>query len=161
MADKVQSNRSGGFSYLELLVAIMVLAVLASAVIPLARWDIKRRHEARLKVTLEMMRNAIDQYKKYADQGLIQQTDVEQMGYPRDLDDLVEGVDVGDPQSPESRKIKFLREVPVDPITGEVEWGLRSYQDDWDSTNWGGENVYDIYSLSRFQALDGSYYSEW
>jgi len=148
-------------SYLELLVAIMVLLVLATAVIPLARWDLKRRNEAHLKVTLEMMRNAIDQYKKYADQGMIQQTDVEQMGYPRELEDLVEGVEIGDPQSPESREIKFLREIPVDPVTGEATWGLRSYQDDWDSTDWGGENVYDVYSLSRAMALDGSYYHEW
>jgi general secretion pathway protein G len=154
-----QSER--GLSYLELLVAIMVLAILASAVIPLARWDIKRRNEARLKVTLEMMRNAIDQYKKYADQGLIQQTDVEQMGYPLELEELVEGVEIGDPQAPESKEIKFLREIPVDPVTGEATWGLRSYQDEWDSTDWGGENVYDVYSLSRGIALDGTYYAEW
>lgn len=162
MPDRIRrGNCARGLSYLELLVAIMVLAVLASAAIPLARWDIKRRHEAHLKVTLEIMRGAIDQYKKYADQGLIQQTDVEQMGYPRDLEELVEGIQIGDPESPDSRTIKFLREIPVDPITGEAEWGLRSYQDEWDSTSWGGENVYDVYSLSRAQALDGSYYSEW
>jgi general secretion pathway protein G len=154
-------KRESGFSYIELLVAATVLLILASAVIPLARWDQKRRDEVRLKMTLEMMRNAIDQYKKYADEGLIIQEDVEQMGYPRDLEELVEGVPIGDPHSPDSETIKFLRTIPVDPMTGEAEWGLRSYQDDWDSENWGGENIYDVYSLSRGMALDGSYYAEW
>jgi general secretion pathway protein G len=150
-----------GLSYLELLVAVSVLLILASAAIPLARWDQKRRNEARLKVSLQMMRHAIDEYKKYADQGLIIQSDVEQMGYPPTLEDLVEGVEVGDPNSPESKTLTFLRSIPVDPMTEKPEWGLRSYQDDWDSQNWGGENVYDVYSLSRGQALDGSYYYEW
>ena len=148
-------------SYIELLVALAVLMVLASAVVPLARWDQKRREEVRLRVYLQTMRDAIDQYKKYTDQGMIQQSDVEQMGYPLDLEELVEGVDMGDPQSPESKTIKFLQRIPVDPMTGEAEWGLRSYQDDWDSTNWGGENIYDVYSLSRAVALDGTYYEEW
>jgi len=150
-----------GLSYIELLVALAVLMVLASAVVPLARWDQKRREETRLRVYLQTMRDAIDQYKKYTDQGMIQQSDVEQMGYPLDLEELVEGVDIGDPQSPDSKTIKFLQRIPVDPMTGEAEWGLRSYQDDWDSTNWGGENVYDVYSLSRGVALDGTYYEEW
>lgn len=150
-----------GFSYIELLVALTVLMILASAAVPVAHWDEKRRREARLRVSLKMMRNAIDQYKKYADEGLIIQEDVEQLGYPPDLESLVDGVDVGDPQSPESRKIRFLQRIPVDPMTGEAEWGLRSYQDDWDSDNWGGENVWDVYSLSDRRALDGTYYTEW
>ena len=150
-----------GLTYIELLVAAMVLLVLASAAIPLARWDHKRRGEKRLKVTLTMMRDAIDQYKKYADEGLIVQEDVEQMGYPPDLEALVEGVQIGDPQSTDVETIRFLREIPEDPLTGKVEWGLRSYQDDWDSKNWGGENVYDVYSLAPGIALDGSYYEEW
>jgi general secretion pathway protein G len=150
-----------GLSYLELLVAVTVLLILASAVIPLARWDQKRRNEARLRVSLQTMRHAIDEYKKYADQGLIIQSDVEHMGYPPTLEDLVEGVEVGDPNSPESKTLTFLRSIPVDPMTEKPEWGLRSYQDDWDSQNWGGENVYDVYSLSRGQALDGSFYYEW
>lgn len=155
-----------GLSYLELLVALAVLLVLASAVIPLARWDEKRRMEVRLKSHLETMRHAIDQYKKYADEGLIIMTDVEQMGYPKTLEELVDGVEVGDPQSPDSKTIKFLQRLPVDPFNedefrSDPEWGLRSYQDDWDSDSWGGENVYDVYSLSRQRALDGSYYNEW
>jgi general secretion pathway protein G len=139
----------------------MVMMVLASAVIPLTRWNEKRRLEARLRIQLETMRDAIDQYKKYTEEGLIVQSDVEQMGYPLDLEELVDGVDVGDPQSPDSKTIRFLQRIPVDPFTEEAEWGLRSYQDDWDSDSWGGENIYDVYSLSDRRALDGSYYSEW
>jgi general secretion pathway protein G len=154
-------TRQRGFSYVELLVALMVMMVLASAVIPLTRWNEKRRLEARLRIQLETMRDAIDQYKKYTEEGLIVQSDVEQMGYPLDLEELVDGVDVGDPQSPDSKTIRFLQRIPVDPFTEEAEWGLRSYQDDWDSDSWGGENIYDVYSLSDRRALDGSYYSEW
>ncbi len=95
------------------------------------------------------MRVAIDLYKKYSDEGLIQQSDVEQLGYPRSLDELSEGVEVGDPQSPERKRLKFLPRIPVDPFLGEARWGQRSYQDDWDSRSWGGENVYDVYSLSE------------
>jgi general secretion pathway protein G len=155
------SRGQGGYSYIEMLVTAMVLAVLATAVIPLARWDEKRRREARLRVTLEQVRHAIDQYHKYVEEGLIVQTDVEQFGYPLTLEELVEGVEVNDPQSPDVQIVRFLQRMPVDPFTGEVEWGLRSYQDDWDSNSWGGENIYDVYSLSPLLALDGTYYSEW
>ena len=150
-----------GFSYIEMLVTAGVLLILASAVIPLARWDDKRRREARLRVTLKQIRHAIDEYHRYVEEGLIVQTDVEQMGYPLTLEELVEGVEVGDPQSPEVQIIKFLQRMPVDPITETEEWGKRSYQDDWDSTSWGGENIYDVYSLSEVRALDGTYYNEW
>jgi general secretion pathway protein G len=108
-----------------------------------------------------MIRGAIDQYHKYAESGLIQQTDIDQMFYPRSLEELVEGVDVADPTSPNARKIQFLTRIPVDPFTGEAEWGLRSYQDDWDSDSWGGENVFDVYSLFDGVALDGTRYNEW
>ena len=163
MASRQSGSRRGarGLTYLELLVALSVVAVLASVALPLARWTHKRRDEARLRTTLQVMRGAIDQYKKYADLGQIQQSDVEQVGYPRTLDELAQGVEVGDPQSPERRRIKFLVRVPVDPFTGEAVWGLRSYQDDWDSKSWGGENVYDVYSLSDGTALDGTQYRDW
>ena len=152
-------RRARGLTYIEMLVAMTVLAVLAAVALPLARWDQKRRSEARLEVTLRMMREAIDKYKQYSDQGLILQSDVEQLGYPRTLDELVEGVDIGDPAKP--TKMRFLARIPVDPMTGEAEWGQRSYQDDWDSDTWGRENVYDVYSLSDRRALDGTYYRDW
>ena len=154
-------RKSSGLTYIELLVAVTVLLILAAAVIPVYRWDEKRRREEHLRMTLEMMRDAIDLYKKYTDEGMITQTDVEQLGYPRDLEELVEGVQVGDPTSPESTYVQFLQRIPIDPMTGEEEWGVRSYQDDWDSTSWGGENVYDVYSLADGVALDGTYYYEW
>jgi len=150
-----------GISYIELMVSIVVLAILASAVIPMARWDEKRRRESHLRIQLETMRAAIDQYKKYADEGMIVLSDVEQMGYPLTLEELVEGVEVGDLEDPEARTLKFLQRIPVDPFTEQPEWGLRSYQDDWDGRNWGGENVYDVYSLSAGIALDGTYYADW
>ena len=156
-----RARRERGFSYLEMLVTAMVLIVLASAVIPLARWDDKRRREAELRLTLRQVRDAIDQYHRYVDEGLIVQSDVEQMGYPLTIEELVDGVDVSDPQSPDARTVRFLQRMPIDPMTELTDWGLRSYQDDWDSSNWGGENIYDVYSLSPVLALDGTYYSEW
>jgi len=154
-------RRETGLTWIELLVAVTVLLVVATAVIPLYRWDEKRRREEHLRITLETMRSAIDLYKRYSDEGLIVQTDVDQKGYPRDLEELIEGVQIGDPNSPESSFVQFLRRIPVDPISGRQEWGLRSYQDDWDSRSWGGENVWDVYSLAPGRALDGTVYSEW
>lgn len=153
--------RSRGLTYVELLVVVAVMAVLAAAVIPLARWDEKRRREERLRGTLLTIREAIDNYKRYADNGLIQQSDLDQMGYPRSLEELVEGVEINDINSPEKKKKKFLARIPEDPMTGTVEWGLRSYQDDWDSEDWGGENIYDVYSLAEGVALDGTEYKDW
>ena len=158
-----------GFSFIELLVVAAVLVVLASAMIPVYRWDEKRRRENRLRVSLQTIRAALDQYNKYMTDGLIQPTDVEQCALPAALDtcwpltleDLVEGVEVGDLQSPDLQTVKFLRKIPVDPFTELAEWGLRSYQDDFDSSDWGGENVFDVYSLSTIRALDGTYYNEW
>ena len=153
--------RERGFSYIEMLVTAMVLIVLASAVIPLARWDDKRRREVRLRLTLRQVRDAIDLYHKYVEEGLILQSDVEQMGYPLTIEELVEGVEVNDPESPDAKTVKFLQRMPIDPITEEADWGFRSYQDDWDSDSWGGENIYDIYSESHVRALDGTYYRDW
>lgn len=155
-------RKSGrGLTYLELLVALAVVLVLATAVIPLSRWNEKRRREAWLRTDLATMRNAIDLYHRYAQQGLIIQEDVEQMFYPPSLEELVDGVDVGDPASPETTHVQFLRAIPVDPFTGEAEWGMRSYQDDFDSDSWGRENLYDVYSLSTMEALDGTFYRDW
>lgn len=160
--DMARTNRSArGLTYIELLVALTVLAVLATVAVPMTRWDEKRRREVQLRSALETMRTAIDQYKKYFDEGLVQQEDVLQMGYPKDLEELLEGVEVTDPTSAERKVVKFLNRIPIDPFTEEAEWGLRSYQDDWDSESWGGENVWDVYSLSPLRALDGTYYREW
>lgn len=153
--------RRNGLTTVELLAALGVMLVLVSIAIPLKRWDDKRRREDRLHASLQLMRDAIDQYKKMVDEGRIQQKDVEQRGYPRTLDELVDGVDVGDPQTGETHKMTFLHHIPEDPMTQDTEWGQRSYQDDWDSTSWGGENVWDVYSLSEGKALDGTYYKDW
>jgi general secretion pathway protein G len=165
LVSDIRSHRRGGgqsgLTYIEMLVVCSLLLVLASAAIPLKHWDEKRRREGHLRMHLETMRSAIDQYHKYYEEGLIVQEDVDQQGYPESLEELVEGVEVGDPESSEPQVIQFLREIPVDPFTGYTEWGLRSYQDDWDSESWGGENVYDVYSLSDLRALDGTYYRDW
>jgi general secretion pathway protein G len=154
-------GRQRGLTVVELIAAAGILLILAATALPLARWDEKRRREAQLRMSLETLRTAIDRYKEYADRGLIVQEDVEQMGYPLELDELVDGVEIGDPESAEPKTLRFLTRIPVDPFTEQAEWGLRSYQDDWDSTSWGGENVYDVYSLSELRALDGTYYKDW
>jgi general secretion pathway protein G len=158
-----QGRRSRGMTFIELLVAISVLAILATVAVPMMRWDDKRRRENHLRVHLSLMRTAIDQYKEKCDLGMIMQEDVEQRCYPLTLEDLLEGVEVIDPtaQSPEPKVIRFLMRIPIDPFTETEEWGLRSYQDDWDSDSWGGENIYDVYSLSHMIALDETYYRDW
>lgn len=157
----MQRHRQSGLTTVELLAALGIMIVLVSVAIPLKRWDEKRRREVELRIELRMLREAIDQYKKAFDEGKIQQKDVDQKGYPLELEELVEGVDVADPSTGMTRKIKFLDRLPIDPFTGEAEWGKRSYQDDWDSDSWGGENVWDVYSLSEVKALDGTYYKDW
>ena len=136
------------------MVAITILRILTSAAIPLARTRIKRERERELRRDLWEMRDAIDRYKDAADRGAFQ-IKVGSEGYPPDLDTLVKGVDV------QGKKVRFLRRVPVDPMTGTTEWGLRSMQDDPNSTSWGGQNVFDVYSKSEDTALDGTKYSEW
>ena len=157
----MQRRRPSGLTTVELLAALGVMLVLVSVAIPLKRWDEKRRRENELRVYLHMMRDAIDLYKKASDEGRIEQKDVDQRGYPMDLDDLVDGVDVNDPLTGKSQKVRYLQRIPVDPFTGEAEWGKRSYQDDWDSHSWGGENLYDVYSLYEGKALDGTWYKDW
>jgi general secretion pathway protein G len=157
----MRRSRQSGLTTVELIAAAGVLMLLMSVAIPLKRWDEKRRREDYLRLELKMMREAIDQYKRKVDEGRIQQKDVDQRGYPRDLDELVDGVDVTDPEGGMTHKMRFLHDIPTDPFTQEAEWGVRSYQDDWDSTSWGGENVYDVYSLAEGKALDGTYYKDW
>jgi general secretion pathway protein G len=138
----------------ELVVAIAVLSLLAGAAIPLARNVIRREKERDLRHALWEMRDAIDRYKDAADRGAFQ-IKAGSEGYPPDLDTLFKGVDEN------GKKIKFLRRIPIDPMTGTTEWGFHSMQDDPDSTSWGGQNVFDVYSKSPATGLDGSKYSEW
>lgn len=145
-----------GFTLAELVMVTALLALLSTMVLPVAKFTVKRRKEAELHLDLRLMRNAIDDYKRLSDQGLIPIT-LGGEGYPEDLDVLVEGVELVGQET----KRRFLRRIPRDPMTGETEWGKRSYQDDFDSTSWGGENVYDVYSLSEGTAIDGTKYADW
>jgi general secretion pathway protein G len=122
-----------------------------------SRYTSKRLKEAELRQELRTMRNAIDEFKRYSDAGLIP-VELGTDGYPAELEVLIEGVDIVGQVDMEKR---FLRRIPADPMTGEAEWGLRSYQDEPDSTSWGGENVYDVYSLSEGAGLNGVPYSQW
>jgi general secretion pathway protein G len=150
-----------GYTFVELLVVTTILLILASAAMPLTRVTIQRTKEAELRRTLREMRTAIDKFKDAVDAGLISNLDVKagSEGYPPDLETLVEGVTVANDAS--GRKLKFLRRVPIDPLTGEAEWGLRAYQDRPDSTSWGGQNVFDVYSLAEGTGLDGTKYRDW
>ena len=143
-----------GLTLVELIVTVAILTILASAALPLMRFQLKRQKERELRSDLWMMRDAIDKYKDAADRGAFQ-TKVESQNYPPDLETLVKGVNVQD------KKLKFLRKIPVDPMTGNTDWGLRSMQDDPDSDSWGGQSVFDVYSKSQDTALDGTKYATW
>jgi general secretion pathway protein G len=164
MRDRVRRVLQGherGFSFVELIIVSTIILILASAVQPLAKVTVTRQKEAELRRVLREMRTAIDKFKDAADMQMIPPSELRagSEGYPPDLETLVEGVSVvGDATG---RKLKFLRRIPKDPMTGETEWGMRSYQDRPDSTSWGGQNVYDVYSLSGGTGLDGTKYSEW
>ena len=152
---------AGGFTFIELLVVTTILLILASAVMPLARVTVQRQREMELRRYLREMRTAIDKFKDAADAGAIGAFDLKtgSEGYPPDLDTLVEGVSVVNDQS--GMKLKFLRRVPIDPMTNSADWGLRSYQDRPDATSWGGQNVFDVYTKSTGTALDGTKYKDW
>ena len=150
-----------GFTFIELLVVSALLLILASAAMPLAKVTMQRQREAELRRNLREIRTAIDKYKDAVDTGQIGSTDVRagSEGYPPDLETLVEGVSVAGDAS--GRKLKFLRRVPIDPMTNSIEWGKRSYQDRPDATSFGGQNVYDVYTKSEGTALDGTKYKDW
>ena len=143
-----------GLTLVELIVTIAVLAILAAGAAPIARFKVKRDKERELRYDLWTMRDAIDKYKDAAEKGAFQ-TKVDSQNYPPDLETLVNGVDV------QSKKVRFLRHIPVDPMTGKADWGLRSMQDDPTSDSYGGQSVFDVYSKSQGTALDGTKYSDW
>jgi len=144
----------GGFTLIEMIVAVSILAILTGMAIPLVRVKVQREREVELRRDLWEMRDAIDRYKDAADRGAFQ-VKAGTNGYPPDLDTLVNGVDVG------GKKVRFLRRIPIDPMTGKNEWGMRSDQDDPDSGSWGGQNVFDVYTKSQGTAVDDSKYAEW
>ena len=184
-----QRPTQAGMTLLELIIACGILLVLSSAALPLARVTIKRQREAELRRDLRELRDSIDRYKNDADKNLIR-TEVGSENYPPDLETLVAGVDItlgstsqigisaaalaagsgtaqgGGLSSPTSTtelpsKVRYLRKIPVDPMTGKAEWGLRAIQDDPDSHSWGGHNVFDVYSLSTDTGMDGTNYGDW
>ncbi len=143
-----------GFTLIELIVATAIMVILVSMAVPVTSFAIKRERERELRYDLWMMRDAIDRYKDAADRAAFQ-IKLGSEGYPPDLETLVNGVDSN------GKKLKFLRHIPVDPMTGKAEWGLRSMQDDPTSDSWGGESVFDVYTKSEATALDGTKYRDW
>jgi general secretion pathway protein G len=143
-----------GLTLVELIVSIAIMAILATAALPMARLTVRRERERELRRDLWEMRDAIDRYKDAADRGLFQiklGTD----GYPAELNTLVQGVDVG------GKKVRFLRRIPVDPMTGKNEWGMRSMTDDPETDSWGGQSVFDVFTKSEGTAIDGTKYKDW
>jgi general secretion pathway protein G len=153
----VPGSRHRGFTVVELAVVCSMIAILSAMAVPVAKYSLKRQNEMELRHQLRQMRDAIDRYKQDADAGLFQIA-LGSEGYPPDLETLVEGVEL---VGQLNKKRKYLRRIPIDPMTKKAEWGLRSYQDEPDSVSWGGQNVYDVFSLSPARATDRTYYKDW
>lgn len=153
----LSSHAQRGFTLGELVMVAAVLTILAGVALPAVKFTARRSKEMELRQDLREMRAAIDEYKRYSDMGLIP-VDLGTDGYPAKLDVLVDGVELA---GQVDRKLKLLRRIPVDPMTGEAKWGFRSYQDEPDTTSWGGENVYDVYSLSNGVGLNRVPYRKW
>jgi general secretion pathway protein G len=151
---RMRTKPEGGFTLLELIIATTIVLILSTMAVPMARLSIKREKERRLRADLWEMRDAIDRYKIDADRNAFQ-TKVDSQGYPPDLETLVKGVDV------QGKKVRYLRRLPIDPMTGTTEWGMRSMQDDPDSDSFGGQSVFDVYTKSQDEALDGTKYKDW
>ena len=156
-----RQRRDRGYTFVELLVVVTILIILASAVLPLAQVTSQRQREGELRRSLREMRTAIDKFKDGVDTGQIPLTELGpgNEGYPPDLETLVDGVTAANDAT--GRKLKYLRRIPMDPMTNSSDWGLRSYQDRPDSTSWGGQNVFDVYSKANGTALDGTKYRDW
>jgi general secretion pathway protein G len=152
--NRIRRHGEAGLTLVELIVTVAILAILASAAVPMARYQAKRQKERILRDELWTMRKAIDEYKDAADRHAFQ-TKVDSYNYPPDLQTLVDGVDV------QGKKVKFLRRIPIDPMTGKDDWGERSMQDDPTADSWGGQNVFDVYSKAEGTGLDGTKYSDW
>jgi general secretion pathway protein G len=150
-------SAEAGMTLLELIITCAILLVLSSAALPIAKFTVVRQKEAELRRDLREMRDAIDRYKDAADRNQIR-VEIGSEGYPPDLETLVKGVQLG---TSSDKKIRFLRKIPLDPLTGRADWGLRAVQDDPDSTSWGGKNVFDVYSKSQATASDGTRYAGW
>lgn len=146
-----------GYTLVELVLVSTLLVTFAAVVLPASKYTVRRAKEIELRQALREMRNAIDEFKRYSDAGLIP-IELGTDGYPSELELLVEGVDL---VGQIDQQMRFLRRLPRDPMTGETEWGMRSFQDDFDSSSWGGQNVFDVYSLSAGVGTDGVPYKEW
>jgi len=152
--------REAGMTLVELVVSCAILMLLSTAALPIARWTVYRERERVLRRDLLEMRQAIDRYKDLADRGQIR-VDQTTGGYPPDLETLVKGVPLVSTTGAQGKKIRFMRSVPIDPMTKQADWGLRSVEDDPDSMSWGGKDVFDVYSRSTEAAMDGTKYSDW
>jgi general secretion pathway protein G len=149
------ARRSGGVTLLELIIVITVILILMGGAVPVVRVSIKRARETELRRDLWEMRSAIDHYKDAADKNAFQQK-LDSQGYPPDLDTLVNGVEITG-----GKKLRFLRRIPIDPMTGNKDWGMRSMQDDPTSDTWGGQNVFDVYTKSNATGLNDTKYKDW
>jgi general secretion pathway protein G len=156
-ATALRGDGARGFTLVELIAAITIMLILTAVALPLARVQIQRQKEVELRRALRQLREAIDRYKDFADRGMIT-TNADSFGYPPDLETLEKGVAL---KGAATAKYKFLRKIPVDPMTGEASWGLRAMQDDPDSRSWGGGNVFDVYSKSYGTGLNGTAYADW
>jgi general secretion pathway protein G len=148
------TTRARGFTLIELIVATTILLILTGMAVPALKFAYKREQERELREDLWTIRDAIDRYKDAADRGAFR-TKLGSDNYPPDLDTLVTGEDVN------GKKLRFLRKIPIDPMTGKAEWGMRSEQDDPTSDSWGEQNVFDVYTKSEDTALDGTKYKDW
>ena len=161
-ADRV--TRKNGFTLLEVIIAITILSILTAAAIPMVRNSVRRERESELRLALRQLRQAIDNYKLYHDRTNGTAIPIEwktQSGYPKNLEILVEGFIPANVVGTSGNRVRFLRRIPDDPMTGDKEWGMRSYKDEPDSTSWGGEDVFDVFSRSSGEALNGTKYGDW